>query len=247
MTNPTNPRDYPEAPRNIAWFSCGAASAVAAYLVPESQLVYCDTGGEHPDNMRFLADVEVWLSKKVTILRNEKYKDHMDVIRRERYVNGPHGARCTVELKKVQRFRYQQADDIQIFGYTAEESDRAKRFLESYPEVNAKFPLIEHGIVKEECLGIIHKANIALPKMYLLGFNNNNCIGCVKGGMGYWNHVRKHFPDAFDRMALIEREVGNSCIKGVFLDELDPSRGHALKEMSMNCDFVCPSAEKENP
>ena len=31
--------------------------------------------------------------------------------------------------------------------------------------------------------------------MYDLGYPNNNCIGCIKGGMGYWNRIRKDFPD----------------------------------------------------
>lgn len=233
--------------RQIAWFSCGAASAVAAYLTPEAKLVYCDTGGEHPDNNRFLADVERWLGKKVTILRNEKYADHMDVVQKERYVNGPLGARCTVELKKVQRFKFQRADDIQIFGYTVEERDRAKKFCEAFPEVDARFPLIEKNLTKENCLGLIASVGIEIPQMYKLGFNNNNCIGCVKGGMGYWNHIRKHFPEVFARMALIERDVGNSCIKGIFLDELSPDRGHSHKEPSISCDFICQSVLEENP
>lgn len=227
--------------RKIAWFSCGAASAVAAYLSPDAELVYCDTGGEHQDNKRFMADVEKWLNKKVTILKNEKYLDHMDVCQKERYINGPSGARCTVELKKIQRFKFQKADDVQIFGYTIEERDRAKKFCQSFPEVNAKFPLIEKSLTKQNCIGLIKEVGIAVPKMYLLGFNNNNCIGCVKGGMGYWNNIRKHFPDAFNRMALIEREVGHSCIKGTFLDELDENRGHKSKEPNISCDFVCQS------
>lgn len=227
--------------RTISWFSCGAASAVASYLSPDAELVYCDTGGEHEDNKRFLLDVEKWLSKKVTILKNEKYTDHMDVCQKERYINGPSGARCTVELKKVQRFKFQEPDDIQIFGYTVEERYRAKKFCASFPEVNAKFPLIEKGLTKENCIGLIKEVGIAVPAMYLLGFNNNNCIGCVKGGMGYWNNVRKHFPENFKRMALIEREVGHSCIKGTFLDELDPNRGHEAKEPKISCDFICQS------
>ncbi len=38
--------------RIVVWFSCGAASAVAAKLAVEKynnvMVVYCDTGGEHP-------------------------------------------------------------------------------------------------------------------------------------------------------------------------------------------------------
>lgn len=230
--------------RTVVWFSCGAASAVAAYLTlrysPDAILVYCDTGGEHPDNVRFLKDVETWLDKEIVILRNDKYKDHFDVIRKTRYINGIKGARCTVELKKVLRFGFQQADDIQVFGYTCEEVDRAERFLKSFPEVNARFPLITKNFTKEMCLGLIQEVGIKLPVMYELGFNNNNCIGCVKGGAGYWNHIRKVFPDKFNEMAAIERELGHSCIKGKFLDELSLEAGRH-KEPVISCDFVCQS------
>lgn len=228
--------------RVVVWFSCGAASAVAAYMTlkeyPEALLVYCDTGGEHLDNQRFLADVEKWLSKKVIVLKNEKYQDHFDVIRQTKYVNGPRGARCTAELKKKLRLKFQQAYDLQIFGYTCEEKNRADRFNQSFPEVNARFPLIEKMWTKEMCLGLIESKGIVIPEMYRLGFNNNNCIGCVKGGAGYWNHIRKVFPDKFKQMAELEREVGASCIKGKFLDELKTTEGRH-KEPKMSCDFVC--------
>ena len=230
--------------RTVIWFSCGAASAVSAYLTlkttPDAVLAYCDTGGEHTDNMRFLQDVQRWLNKEVIILRNGKYQDHFDVIRKTRYVNGVKGARCTVELKKVLRFEFQRADDIQVFGYTCDEQDRADRFLKSFPEVDAKFPLIEKSFTKEMCLGFIREVGIKLPSMYELGFNNNNCIGCVKGGAGYWNRIRNTFPDKFKQMAELEREVGHSCVKGKFLDELSPEEGRH-KEPKISCDFVCQS------
>ncbi len=38
--------------------------------------------------------------------------------------------------------------------------------------------------------------------MYDLGYPNNNCIGCVKGGMGYWNKIRKDFPEVFQKRAV---------------------------------------------
>lgn len=49
--------------RTLVWFSCGAASAVAAKLAVQKygaacEVVYCDTlSTEHPDNGRFLTDV----------------------------------------------------------------------------------------------------------------------------------------------------------------------------------------------
>lgn len=184
--------------RTVIWFSCGAASAVASYLTlrenPNAVMAYCDTGGEHPDNIRFLRDVQKWLDHEIIILKNGKYQDHFDVIRQTKYVNGAGGARCTVELKKVLRFEFQRADDIQIFGYTCDEQDRAFRFLSSFPEVNAQFPLIAKNFTKEMCLGFIQESGIELPAMYKMGFNNNNCIGCVKGGADIGTIFAKHSP-----------------------------------------------------
>ena len=55
-------------PRRLVWFSCGAASAVAAKLTTDSnpkesvEYLYCDTlAFEHPDNLRFIKDVEQWI------------------------------------------------------------------------------------------------------------------------------------------------------------------------------------------
>lgn len=42
-----------------------------------------------------------------------------------------------------------------------------------------------------------------------------------------------------ERRAKEEREVGHSCIKGVFLDELDPNAGRMEKEIMPVCGFDC--------
>ena len=80
--------------------------------------------------------------------------------------------------------------------------------------------------------------------MYDLGYMNNNCIGCVKGGMGYWNKIRKDFPEVFNSRSKLERDIGHSCIKGVFLDELDPNRGRS-NEVIPDCGIMCEIALHE--
>ena len=113
------------------------------------------------------------------------------------------------------------------------------------PEYNHEFPLIDKGLSKAEAHGLLDRLGVKRPAMYDLGYQNNNCIGCVKGGMGYWNRIRVDFPDVFERMAKLEREVGRSCIKGVFLDELDPDRGREDKEIMPECGILCYLAEME--
>ena len=75
--------------------------------------------------------------------------------------------------------------------------------------------------------------------MYDMGYRNNNCVGCIRGGMGYWNKIRVDFPEVFARRAKQEREIGHSCINGVFLDELDPTRGNINDEVMEDCTIAC--------
>lgn len=57
--------------------------------------------------------------------------------------------------------------------------------------------------------------------------------------MGYWNKIRVDFPEVFERRARQEREMGYSCIKGVFLDELEPDRGNMDTEVFEDCTISC--------
>ncbi|MFA6242684.1 MAG: hypothetical protein WC655_17225 [Candidatus Hydrogenedentales bacterium] len=245
--------------RVLSWFSCGDASAVAAKLAIDSygeqvEICYCDTlAHEHPDNIRFLTDVERWLDRSVTILHSPDYADIYDVFRKTRWLVGPAGARCTTELKKNVRRAYERPNDLHVFGFTAEEAKRIERFGGENPELQAIFPLMEHGLTKAECHRIVREAGIELPAMYRLGYRNNNCIGCVKGGLGYWNKIRVDFPEAFERMAKLERELdaainktetredGKRIRHRLFLDELPPERGHYEQEPDIECGVLCHS------
>lgn len=241
--------------RVISWFSCGAASAVATWIAqaehPELMPVYCDTGAEHPDNARFMRDCERLFRRPVTVIKSEKYVDTWHVWKERRYLAGVEGALCTVEMKKVPRYGFQMPTDHHIFGYTADRSDakRFERFKENYPELSVQAPLIEHGITKADCLMWIAEQGIVIPKMYSLGFSNNNCIPCVKAtSPGYWALVRKHFPEEFRRMAELSRalDVRLTRIKNVrmFIDEI-PADYPVTEAIVPSCDFACDTEAQE--
>ena len=239
--------------RHLVWFSCGAASAVAASLAvrkyPDCEVLYCDTlKYEHPDNTRFLSDVAKWLHKPIKILSSDKYADIFDVFDKTGWLVGVGGARCTTELKKNVRKAYQREGDVHIFGLTSDEGKRIERFEEENFLIEMEWVLADAGITKADCYRILQEAGIELPMMYRLGYNNNNCIGCVKGQMGYWNKIRVDFPEAFDRMAKQERKMnvaicksyaGDGKRKRVFLDELDPSAGRDIPMPDIECGVLC--------
>jgi 3'-phosphoadenosine 5'-phosphosulfate sulfotransferase (PAPS reductase)/FAD synthetase len=239
--------------RVVCWFSCGAASAVATKLTlaehPDALVAYTDPGSEHPDNERFLADCERWFGTSVIRLKSSKYVDTWDVWTKRRYIIGHQGTLCTVELKKRLRQDFEQPDDVQVFGYTVEEQGRVDRFRRANPEVTLSVPLIARGLTKADCLAMVKRAGIELPAMYRLGYRNANCVGCPHGGFGYWNKIRRDFPETFDRMAATERDIGHACNKDdagpVYLDELDPGRGDIDDEPTIECSLLCVIAEDE--
>jgi len=236
--------------RTIAWFSCGAASALAAKLT-DSIPVYCETGAEHPDNERFLRECEQWFGRSVTRIKSERYSDTWDVWTRCRYLSGINGARCTAELKFKPRIEFQRPDDIHVFGYTADGPDvrRADTLRKNFPELDIRTPLIDRCLTKQAVLEVVRRAGLTLPVMYGLGFHCNNCVPCVKAqSPSYWALIRREFPEQFARMAKLARELDvRLCrIDGdrSFIDEI-PDDHPATDPIQPNCDFLCQIAEDE--
>ena len=243
--------------RIVCWFSCGAASAVATKLAivqnagkRELIVARCIVREEHVDNERFAADCEAWFGVPILNLINEKYDGSIyRVFDRRSYISGIDGAPCTMLLKKRVREDFQRPDDEHVFGYCAEEQDRWDGFLDAN-NITARSPLIDRGLEHSDCLAMIVDAGIRLPVMYRLGFQHNNCIGCVKAtGQGYWNKVREHFPAQFDRMATLSRSLGVRMIRiheeRSFLDELQAGTGNYQDEPEIQCGIFCEMAKQE--
>lgn len=222
-------------PRILCWFSCGIASAVASKLTIEQYsgtheviVCYCNTlASEHPDNKRFLSQCQLWFEQPIMILSSETYVTIDEVFEKTRYMSGINGARCTTELKKIPRLQFAQPDDIHVFGFTSNESKRIRDFEKRNPDLRLLWILRDLGITKTDCFLRLPVA-IQHPTMYHLGFNNNNCPGCVKASSPwYWDKVRLHFPDVFKRRCEQSRKLGVRLVEihhheRIFLDELPP-------------------------
>lgn len=228
----------------VCWLSAGVSSFIAGYLERDTidQYIYIDIDDQHPDSMRFIKDCEETLGKTVEVLKSP-YGSKENVIKQFRFINGPYGAKCTQVLKKRVRKEWEdlhkEYDLTYVWGFDLGEKHRADRLDESMPEFHHQYPLIERMLTKQDAHAILDRIGIKRPVMYDMGYANNNCLGCVKGGMGYWNKIRVDFPEVFQRMAELEREVGHSCIKGVFLDELRPDQGRMDDEIMQDCGIMC--------
>lgn len=242
--------------KNITvWFSCGAASAVAAKKTIELwgkdnhiRVVNNPVKEEHQDNRRFLKDVESWLGVQIESATNPKYPNSscIEVWADRKFMSGTAGAPCTLELKKKARQHWEnnnQSDHL-VLGFTAEETKRADNFKRGERE-ELLTPLIDLGLTKQDCFDELAKAGIELPVIYKHGFPNANCIGCVKAtSPTYWNLVRSEFPEIFEQRAKQSEELGAKLVRvkneRILLKDLSPdAKGRPLKNYDFECGIFC--------
>lgn len=247
-------------PRIVSNFSCGAASAVATKLILAEYPPYrvaihrAWILEEHEDNDRFAADCERWFGHPITTLRDEKYgASVLEVFKQKRFMGGAKfGAPCSRALKRDVLEAVSFPTDIFVLGYTLKEQDRVDRFIDANNGRKILTPLIDRRLSKSDCLAMVERAGIALPTMYRLGYNNNNCKCCVKGGEGYMNRQRVDFPEAFEALANIQEAIGPSAY--LFRDRKTGER-YSLRDLpvdkgrhdepEISCSVFCMAAEDE--
>jgi 3'-phosphoadenosine 5'-phosphosulfate sulfotransferase (PAPS reductase)/FAD synthetase len=229
----------------VSWFSAGVSSAVATKKAIEKygkiKIIYTHIEDQHPDTMRFISDCEKWFNQKIEI-NQSPLKSVENACIQSGFVNSPYGAPCSSLLKRRVRKEWESdngKDHLYIWGLDLNEKNRAERILESMSESEHEFPLIENNYTKQDVHGMIEKAGIKRPLMYDLGYPNNNCIGCVKGGMGYWNKIRIDFPEVFKKRCEMERKIGGKIFKEFYLDELPENLGRELKIIVPDCGLFC--------
>jgi hypothetical protein len=230
----------------VSYFSAGVSSAVATKLAIEQidRIMYTHIDDHEEDALRFVGDCEEWFGKPVEIWQSP-YKDVDTACRANSFIRSPQaGAVCTRVLKRNVRkqFEYENEGNLRIvWGLDCTETERIERILQNMPNHEHLFPLAERKITKEHAHQILAASGIKRPRMYDLGYNNGNCKGCVKGGMGYWNHIRIDFPEVFESRSKLERDLGFPILsnKYGYLDELDPERGRHSPPIVDDCGIMC--------
>jgi len=229
------------------WFSAGVSSAVVLLLCRNEidVAIYQHIEDQHADTLRFLRDVEKLWGKQI-LVGQSAYKDVDTCCRTFSFIAKSSaqggGAKCTEVLKRRERKRWENENPgvhTYFWGLDVNEQRRVAGIQRSMPDFQHRFPLIERCLTKQDAHGILARYGIKRPAMYDLGYHNNNCVGCVKGGMGYWNRIRVDFPEVFASRAKLERDLGHTCLNGVFLDELDPNAGRSDPPITEDCGIFC--------
>jgi hypothetical protein len=77
-------------------------------------------------------------------------------------MKGPHGAPCSGELKRTPLRTQSLPEDVNVLGFTREESDRFDEIQDNFPDVAWRAPLIERNLSKDDCLTMIERAGVAV-------------------------------------------------------------------------------------
>lgn len=207
--------------RIICWWSGGITSAVACkkaieiYGKENCRVIFIDTHNEHEDTYRFKDDCAKWYDLPIETICSDKFSSVQEVWEKHLSLNVATGAICSTKMKQDVRKKWQEFNeyDHQVFGFEFDKAEfnRAKAMKANHPKTKPIFPLLSLGLTKKDCLDIVNQAGIEVPEMYKLGFTNNNCFktGCVQGGIGYWQKMKRDFPEKFEYMANMEHSLTN--------------------------------------
>jgi 3'-phosphoadenosine 5'-phosphosulfate sulfotransferase (PAPS reductase)/FAD synthetase len=235
----------------VAWFSAGVSSAVATKLVVDKldKIFYVDIEDQHEDTMRFVRECEQWFGKKIEIMKSRVANVENALCFYPGRCGFGRFAPCTDLLKRRPRREWESEhkdyDLSYVWGMDSTEKKRARALFEAMPKQSHLFPLIQKRITKEKAHQILSASGIKRPAMYDLGYGNNNCVGCIKGGQSYWNKIRVDFPDVFKSRSELEKKIGGSFLrKGkkkvpLYLDDLDPEAGRHQPIIMDDCGIMC--------
>ena len=150
---------------------------MAGYLAGDvDKWIYIDIADQHEDSMRFIKDCEKAIGKEIEVLRSTEYGSVEECIRTAGIIgNYRTGINpCTNWLKKRVRKQWEQDhkqyDLTYVWGFDLKERNRAERTVESNPQAEHEFPLIDRNLSKEEVHGLFDRTfDFPRPKMFAGG------------------------------------------------------------------------------
>lgn len=181
----------------------GGVNSVALYLLMEDlgmefEAVFVDHGGDWPETYEYV-DYFIGTGRPVTVLKPEfrgcstllefckKYRMTPNVMRRW----------CTAGFKVMPFNSYVDSPCFVHVGIDAGEIKRAKVSCEEGME--KRYLLIEHGLDRDGCKGLIKKHGLMVPL-------KSGCWFCPFQRVGQWRKLRRVHPDLFCAARQLEDE-----------------------------------------
>ncbi len=205
----TTPTGDSRPARHILALSGGKDStALAIYMrgkVPEMEYVFCDTEKELKETYDYLDKLEVFLGKPIMRLKHAGmgFDDLLKI--RNGFLPSPQVRWCT-EYLKIKPYEDYVGDDpvTSYVGIRADELHR-KGYISTKPNIVARFPFIEDGLVHADIMRILENSGLGLPEYYRWR-SRSGCFFCFYQQRREWIGLLETHPELFDEAKRYERE-----------------------------------------
>lgn len=195
--------------RNILALSGGKDStALAIYMkgrVPDMEYVFCDTEKELPETYAYLDRLQVYLGREIKRLKHDGLGFDGLLRMRRGFLPSPQARWCTEYLKIKPYERY--VGDSPIVSYVGIRADERHRkgYVSTKPNITARFPFIEDGLVKADVLRILQESGLGIPEYYRWR-SRSGCFFCFFQQRREWVGLLENHPDLYAQAMEYEKE-----------------------------------------
>lgn len=174
-------------------------------------ILFADTGAERPDTYAHLAAVNRWCEKagfpQIVTVKSPTVTLYEDCINRGALPSVAYGFKtCSLRWKKEPQDKWLRnngmSDATRLIGIDADESHRAG----DYP--NTRYPLIEWGWGRDECVAAIARAGICQP-------GKSSCFFCPSMRKHEIRALAHTHPELIERALKIEANAQLTHVAGL--------------------------------
>ena len=176
----------------------GGVNSTAAAVLYENrikEMVFCDHGGDYPETYEYVRYMEAQ-GFPITLLKpNVQGFDNLpDYYESRRIMPNRVWRDCTDKFKLTPQTKYYRANGIdRIFiGFSAGEEKRVKSEFKFRAGITAQYPLIHDGVTREDCIEVIEKAGLRVPR-------RSCCWLCFNCSPAECRQMAQEHPDLWER------------------------------------------------
>lgn len=197
----------PKRTRHILGLSGGKDSAALAVLmhkrIPDMEYFFCDTHKELPEVYEYLDRLKARLGIKITHLSAERGFDHWLKVYGG-MLPSPKARWCTKQMKILPLEEFIGADTaISYVGIRADE--KRDGYISTKPNITAKFPFKEEGLVKADIIRLLEESGIGMPAYYQWR-SRSGCFFCFYQRKIEWVRLADEHPELFEQAVQYEEE-----------------------------------------
>jgi hypothetical protein len=214
--------------RHVLGVSGGKDSAaLAIYMrdkVQDMEYFFTDTGAELPEVYEYLDRLEDYLGKPIARLGLERPFDHL-LQQHNGFLPSPNTRWCTREMK-IRPFEDWVGDD-EVVTYVAIRADEDRDGYKAgngKPNITARFPFKEDGLVRSDIDRILKQSGAGWPAYYEWR-SRSGCYFCFFQRKSEWVSLAERHPNLFELAKAYEKidpvtRAGYTWTQGETLDEL---------------------------